>query len=64
VWTTLGLDPKATVAEIQRAYKRRALETHPDRGGSAESFRALHKAYESALQRRAKHPQKSKPRQA
>ena len=58
IWQTLGLDSGATVAEIKRAYRARALQTHPDRGGSAEGFRALQTAYESALQRRKHSPKK------
>jgi len=52
IWSTLGLNADATTAEIKRAYKQRALETHPDRGGSAADFRTLHAAYETALKRR------------
>jgi hypothetical protein len=52
VWQTLGLGAGATVVEIKRAYRARALQTHPDRGGSAEEFRAVQSAYESALKRR------------
>ena len=54
IWRTLGLEPHATLIEIKRAYRLRALEVHPDRGGSDEAFRALHRAYESALKRRKK----------
>jgi len=57
IWQTLGLTPQATLAEIKQAYRVRALETHPDRGGSDDAFRAVHSAYESALARR-KHPRK------
>jgi hypothetical protein len=53
VWETLGLKPRATLIEIKRAYRLRALETHPDRGGSAEAFRKLQTAYEAALKRSA-----------
>lgn len=59
IWHTLGLAPNATLTEIKRAYRRRALETHPDRGGTDDAFRALQKAYESALERRRHTP---KPR--
>jgi len=56
IWDVLGLPPNATVEEIKREYRRRALERHPDRGGDAEAFRALQGAYERALARRQKRP--------
>ena len=56
IWQTLGISTTATLTEIKRAYRARALQTHPDRGGSAEEFRALHSAYESALKRRKRPP--------
>ncbi len=59
VWHTLGLTPQATLLDIKRAYRARALEAHPDRGGSDEAFRALQSAYESALERR-KHRTKAR----
>jgi hypothetical protein len=59
IWQTLGLEAGATVVEIKRAYRARALQTHPDRGGSAAEFRAVQSAYESALKRRKRSP---KPR--
>jgi hypothetical protein len=52
IWSVLGLAPTATVAEIKLAYRRRALETHPDHGGDAAAFRAVQRAYERALRRR------------
>jgi len=58
LWQTLGLEPNATVAEIKQAYRAGALQAHPDRGGSAEAFRALHDAYEAALDRRKHRPKK------
>lgn len=50
----LGVARGASSAEIRAAYKRRALATHPDQGGSDEAFRAVQHAYEtlSAKQRR------------
>jgi hypothetical protein len=62
IWQTLGLTPSATVAEIKAAYKQRALVAHPDRGGSSDSFRALHAAYEAALKRRARPARSNKAR--
>lgn len=45
-YRTLGLAPGATLAEIKKAYKKRALETHPNKGGTAEKFRLIQEAYE------------------
>jgi len=59
IWQTLGLEPSATLADIKQAYRARALQTHPDRGGSAEEFRAVQSAYERALERR-KHAKKAR----
>jgi hypothetical protein len=42
----LGIEPGASSAEIRTAYKRRALVTHPDQGGSDDAFRAVQRAYE------------------
>jgi hypothetical protein len=54
IWALLGLEPDAGVDEIKKAYRRRALETHPDRGGDADVFRAVQVAYERALAKRHK----------
>ena len=56
IWQTLGLQSSASLAEIKQAYRSRALQTHPDRGGTAEDFRALQTAYEAALKRRKHKP--------
>ena len=34
-----------TKQELKSAYRKRALETHPDSGGTAEAFREVHRAY-------------------
>jgi hypothetical protein len=54
VWALLGITSGASVAEVKAGYRRRALELHPDRGGDAAEFRALHAAYEEALRRIAR----------
>jgi hypothetical protein len=50
-WALLGLEPGANLIELKRAFRARALETHPDRGGDAAQFRAVQRAYERLLQR-------------
>ena len=48
---TLGLAVDSTIQEIKRAYRRLALETHPDRhaaGWPDDEFKAVHEAYEAA----------------
>lgn len=50
-WTLLGVEPGATLEELKRAYRQRALETHPDRGGDPERFRAVQRAYERLVQK-------------
>jgi curved DNA-binding protein CbpA len=43
----LGIDPDADEEEIDRAYRQRAKETHPDQGGSARAFQRVRAAYEA-----------------
>ena len=48
-WGILGVAPGATQAEIKTAYRKRALETHPDRNpdkADGEAFKKVQAAYE------------------
>lgn len=54
LWAILGVEPDASVLEIKRAFRQRALTTHPDQGGDPAAFRTLHGAYERALARRGR----------
>ncbi|HEX5661235.1 MAG TPA: J domain-containing protein [Polyangiales bacterium] len=45
-WELRGLAPGATLSELKRAYRQRALETHPDQGGESEQFQRVQRAYE------------------
>jgi hypothetical protein len=62
IWATLGVAPTASVAEVKLAFRRRALETHPDRGGDADAFRAVREAYDEALARAARRDRRPRPR--
>lgn len=42
----LGVDKDATWDEIKKAYRKKTLENHPDRGGDEETFRKIKDAYE------------------
>ncbi len=48
-WSVLGLLPGASLTEVKQAFRKRALETHPDQGGDAERFLELQHAYENVL---------------
>ena len=54
-WTMLSpygvlrIQPGCNEEELRAAYKKRALETHPDKGGNVEEFRSVKTAYEALL---------------
>ena len=41
----LGVSRNATTQEIQAAYRKRCLETHPDKGGNEIDFLNVRKGY-------------------
>jgi hypothetical protein len=43
----LGVDTDADPEEIRRAFRARALETHPDRGGDRVTFELVMLAFET-----------------
>lgn len=42
----LGVDKKATTEEIRKAFRKKALKEHPDKGGDPEKFKEISAAYE------------------
>ncbi|WAP52720.1 J domain-containing protein [Arthrobacter sp. ATA002] len=46
LYEVLGLAPSATADQIKTAYRKAARATHPDHGGSAETFHVIAEAYE------------------
>ena len=49
----LGVDPGAPLEEVKAAFRRKALEHHPDVGGEAAAFIAVKRAYDRIVRRRA-----------
>lgn len=45
-YQTLGIAPGSTVEQIKKAYKKKVMEHHPDRGGDPEKFKQVKEAYE------------------
>lgn len=45
----LGVPADATAAQIKAAYRKKAQEHHPDKGGDEEVFVAIKRAYETLL---------------
>ena len=54
-YARLGLRPGAPLMEVKRAYRRLAMDHHPDRQGSGdvETFLAIKAAYESIVANRS-----------
>ena len=61
IWQVLGVTRDVTESELKAAYRKRALETHPDHGGDDEAFRRVLQAYEEA-KRRLRKPRPRKAR--
>lgn len=45
-YTLLGVEKTASEADVKKAFRKAALSHHPDRGGNAETFKEINKAYE------------------
>ena len=44
-YDTLGVSADASAAEIKKAYRKAALQQHPDKGGDPEKFKKINEAY-------------------
>jgi hypothetical protein len=53
-FAVLGVDASASLDDVKAAFRKRALEHHPDQGGSPESFMRIKRAYDAILRRRAR----------
>ena len=50
-YDVLGLQQNASLEEIRLAFKQRALEVHPDKGGTTEAFHRVYQAFETLVER-------------
>lgn len=48
-YKTLGIQDCVPMVDVRRAYRRLALQHHPDRGGSLEMMQAINAAYEQLM---------------
>jgi len=46
LYKVLGLERNASTEDVRKAYKKLAVEHHPDRGGNPEKFKAVQNAHE------------------
>lgn len=58
-YALLGVAATATLAEVKAAFRARAHEHHPDRGGDAEAFMAIKKAFDGINRRRTRGPRRT-----
>ena len=63
-YQTLGVNENATQDEIKKAYRKLAVEHHPDKGGNEDTFKKISEAYDTIgddNKRRQYDSQKSNP---
>ena len=45
-YSILGIEKNANPKQIKKAYHKKAIKEHPDKGGDAEKFKKIARAYE------------------
>ena len=46
-YSILGINKNASESEIRKAYKKKSMQHHPDRGGNEEEFKKVNEAYQT-----------------
>tara|TARA_X000000950_G_scaffold286749_1_gene396655 strand:+ start:11768 stop:12859 length:1092 start_codon:yes stop_codon:yes gene_type:complete len=46
LYTRLGIDKNADIDEIKKAFRKKAIKHHPDKGGKEDDFKKIKEAYE------------------
>lgn len=46
-YNILGVSESASQEEIKKAYRKKAIESHPDKGGNEEEFKKISEAYDT-----------------
>ncbi len=54
-FSILGVDPSASLEELKFAFRKKALEHHPDQGGDGHEFILIKRAYDRLVERRTRH---------
>lgn len=52
-WSTLGVARDSSPDDIKKAYRKMAMQHHPDRGGNTEQFQKIQQAYDDITSGRA-----------
>jgi hypothetical protein len=53
-YALLGIEATATLDDVKAAFRKKALQHHPDHGGEAAAFMAMKRAYDAIVKRRAR----------
>lgn len=53
-YVLLGVEASATLEDVKAAFRKKALEHHPDHGGTPAEFMAVKRAYDAIVKRRAR----------
>lgn len=54
-YETLGVNENASADEIKKAYRKKAVKYHPDKGGDEEKFKEISEAYDVLSNEQKKH---------